>query len=42
MSALELADVRRAFEPRWNRWNAIRTFLAVITTLMLLVIIVLN
>jgi len=29
---------RRRFEPRWNRWNRIRTALAALTTAMLLVV----
>jgi uncharacterized membrane protein len=29
---------REEFEPRWNRWNAIRTALAVLATLLLLVV----
>jgi uncharacterized membrane protein len=33
-----LSSVREAFEPRWLRWNAIRTWLAIVTTVMLLVV----
>ena len=33
-----LATARRAFEPRWNRWNAIRTGLGTITTILLLIL----
>jgi uncharacterized membrane protein len=30
-------EAREAFEPRWNRWNAIRTVFACLTSLLLLV-----
>lgn len=30
------AAARAAFEPRWNRWNAVRTALAVVTVVLLL------
>lgn len=29
---------RRAFEPRWNRWNAIRTVIASLTSLLLIIL----
>ena len=35
-----LRSARERFEPRWNRWNGIRTALAVLTTAMLLVLLV--
>lgn len=35
-SALETA--RNKFEPRWNQWNLIRTVLAIIVTVMLLIV----
>lgn len=31
------AEVRQRFEPRWNRWNSIRTAFATVTMLVLLV-----
>lgn len=35
-----LAEARRAFEPRWNRWNVVRTVVAILVsaTLILLVL----
>ena len=33
-----LAKARAEFEPRWNRWNRIRTALAVLTSLLLIVL----
>jgi anti-sigma-K factor RskA len=30
-------SARRAFEPRWNRWNVIRTVVAITSVLMLVV-----
>lgn len=36
LSPAESRAARRAFEGRWNRWNALRTLLAVATTLLLL------
>ncbi len=42
MAELELANARQAFEPRWNRWNAIRTVLAMTTTVFLLILIALT
>ncbi len=38
MDAAALAEARRGFEPRWNRWNAIRTALGALATLLLLVL----
>ena len=35
----QLAEARASFEPRWNRWNVVRTLLAIATSLMLLVVI---
>ena len=34
-----LAEARRRFEPRWNRWNLIRTILATVTSLLLIVLV---
>lgn len=36
MSSAELAEARGWFEARWNRWNAIRSFLGVGATALLL------
>lgn len=33
-----IARARETFEPRWLRWNTIRTYLATLTTLLLLVL----
>ncbi len=41
MAEPDLAVARAAFEARWNRWNAIRTFIATSTTALLLVLIAL-
>lgn len=38
MDGPALAESRRAFEARWNRWNAIRTALGALATLLLLVL----
>lgn len=35
----QLAQARADFEPRWNRWNVIRTVLAIVTSLLLLIVI---
>ncbi len=40
MTAAELLKIKVAFEPRWLRWNAIRTVLAILTTVLLLVLLV--
>ena len=32
------ADARREFEPRWNRWNTIRTALASVTSALLMIV----
>ncbi len=34
-----LAEARAAFEPRWNRWNLIRTLLATLTAALLIVLV---
>ncbi len=34
-----LAEARAHFEPRWNRWNQIRTILAVLTSALLIVLV---
>ena len=31
-------EARRAFEPRWNQWNSIRTALACLASVLLLVL----
>ena len=38
MDAVSVADARSAFEPRWNRWNQIRTVLATLTSALLIVL----
>ncbi len=40
MTAPELLETKARFESRWLRWNAIRTVLAILTTVLLLVILV--
>ena len=39
MSDDALAEARAGFEPRWNRWNQIRTVLAVLTSALLIVLV---
>ena len=39
MSDGALAEARASFEPRWNRWNQIRTVLAVLTSALLIVLV---
>lgn len=34
-----LAEARLAFEPRWNRWNTIRTFLAALVSALLIILV---
>jgi len=34
-----LAEARRSFEPRWNRWNTIRSVFAVVTSALLIVLV---
>lgn len=34
----QLATAREAFEPRWLRWNVIRTWLAVVASILLLMV----
>lgn len=41
MGEADLAAARQAFEPRWNRWNTIRTGLATTATLLLLAVLAL-
>lgn len=36
--ATQLKTARENFEPRWNRWNAIRTTFAILTSVQLLVL----
>ena len=38
MSEEALAEARTRFEPRWNRWNQIRTVLAVVVSTLLIVL----
>ncbi len=38
MDAAALRHAREDFEPRWNRWNAIRTALGAVATVLLLVL----
>ena len=38
MNEAEQRAARMAFEPRWNRWNAIRTTIAVLTSALLMVL----
>lgn len=39
MDDASLAEARRQFEPRWNRWNRIRTVLATLTSSLLIVLV---
>lgn len=39
MSDDGLAEARGHFEPRWNRWNQIRTILAVLTAALLIILV---
>ena len=39
MSDDALAAARASFEPRWNRWNQIRTVLAVLTSALMIVLV---
>ena len=39
MDASSLAAAREAFEARWNQWNVIRTVLATVTSILLLLLI---
>jgi len=38
MSAPELLKIKMKFESRWLRWNTIRTFFAILTTVLLLIL----
>jgi uncharacterized membrane protein len=38
MDKTALAAARQAFEPRWNTWNSIRTVLAIVVAVLLLVL----
>lgn len=38
LSDSELAEARTRFEPRWIRWNTIRTYVSVLTTVLLLAV----
>jgi uncharacterized membrane protein len=40
MNETALAESRARFEPRWLRWNTVRTVLAIVTTVLLLVLLV--
>lgn len=39
LSEPELQEARTNFEPRWIRWNAIRTVVAILTTILLIVVV---
>ena len=39
MSSDAIADARADFEPRWNRWNQIRTVLATLTSALLIALV---
>ena len=39
MSIAELKDAREQFEPRWVRWNSVRTLLATVTSILLLLLV---
>lgn len=39
MSEHELASARQDFEPRWNTFNIVRTFLAVVVAAMLILLV---
>ena len=39
MDGEEMAAARAEFEPRWNRWNRIRTLLATLTSVLLIVLV---
>ena len=39
MNDVALAEARDGFEPRWNRWNQIRTVLATLTSALLIVLV---
>lgn len=39
MDEAALAEVRRDFEPRWNRWNIIRTVFAILASALLIVLV---
>jgi len=41
MDAPALQSARERFEPRWNRWNVIRTYLAVLVAVLLMIVMVL-
>jgi uncharacterized membrane protein len=38
MSETALSAAREAFEPRWNRWNSIRTILACLVSVLLMIL----
>ena len=39
MDETALAEARSDFEPRWNRWNTIRTVLAIVTSTLLMILV---
>ena len=39
MTSPALSEARRAFEPRWIRWNSIRTVFATVTSVLLLLLV---
>jgi uncharacterized membrane protein len=38
MTETALKSARMDFEPRWNQWNLIRTFLAIVTSALLMIL----
>ncbi|NND70508.1 MAG: DUF1772 domain-containing protein [Rhodothermales bacterium] len=40
LDASELSAARTNFEPRWNRWNIIRTLVSILVSILLLVLLV--
>jgi uncharacterized membrane protein len=40
VAEIQLAEVREAFESRWNLWNEVRTILAVATSVLLILLVV--
>ena len=39
MSVDALAAARADFEPRWNRWNRVRTVVSTLTSVLLIVLV---
>ncbi len=38
MASAEIAAARQQFEPRWNQWNRIRTAVATLVALLLIIL----